>query len=351
MGLGIGIGPRLFRVRVSTRGVGLSSGIGPVSIWTSTSGARRRNQVRVRTGSVYYYADPAPRYQARTSSNVAMHDVTGLSALSLQPTGPDDLVRQLNEASRMALWPWAAGVTAFSAIASANTWWLALLVLVVGLAITVPLFLHQRVRNHVEVSYDVEGPVAEWFNAIVNGWPALQRLGGAWRITTSGAVQTTYQHKTNAGASAIVARTRTLFPLAPPRVLRTNVATPALSAGGQNLYVLPDRILVKSGKRWSDVGYNDLRVTSRPQQFIEDERPPSDSQQVGTTWKYVNVKGGPDRRFKDNRQFPVMLYGRIEIASRNGLNWILDLSQPAMAEWAANLLRSRPTTIPDAPRG
>lgn len=53
---------------------------------------------------------------------------------------------------------------------------------------------------------------------------------------------------------------------------------------------------------------------------IENGPTPSDSVQVGTTWKYVNKRGGPDRRFKDNRQLPVMQYGRIDLSTPGRLN-------------------------------
>lgn len=46
MGFGIGLGPRLFRVRVSTRGVRVSSGVGP--FWASTGTSRRRRSRRAR---------------------------------------------------------------------------------------------------------------------------------------------------------------------------------------------------------------------------------------------------------------------------------------------------------------
>ncbi|MFJ9775202.1 hypothetical protein ACIRVF_28805 [Kitasatospora sp. NPDC101157] len=64
---------------------------------------------------------------------------------------------------------------------------------------------------------------------------------------------------------------------------------------------------------------------------------PKDSQQVGATWKYVNVKGGPDKRFKNNPQLPVMLYGRLGFASASGLNILGDCSIPTAA---AQLARS-----------
>jgi hypothetical protein len=47
---------------------------------------------------------------------------------------------------------------------------------------------------------------------------------------------------------------------------------------------------------------------------------PSDSEVVETTWEKANKNGTPDKRFKDNFQIPVCLYGSIEIKSTSGIN-------------------------------
>lgn len=60
--------------------------------------------------------------------------------------------------------------------------------------------------------------------------------------------------------------------------------------------------------------------------FIEEEAVPKDAEVVGRTWKYVNKSGGPDRRFKNNRELPICLYGEIELRSESGLNTVLMFS-------------------------
>jgi hypothetical protein len=102
-------------------------------------------------------------------------------------------------------------------------------------------------------------------------------------------------------------------------------------AGRRRLYLLPDRILVYDGRRVGAVEYNALRLESATTRFIEDESPPTDAQQVDSTWKYVNKKGGPDRRFNDNRQLPIMQYGELRWSSASGLNELHQVSAPAAA--------------------
>lgn len=49
----------------------------------------------------------------------------------------------------------------------------------------------------------------------------------------------------------------------------------------------------------------------RSARFIEEETPPADAAVVDQTWRQVNRKGGPDRRFNNNRELPIgRLYGK-----------------------------------------
>jgi hypothetical protein len=54
------------------------------------------------------------------------------------------------------------------------------------------------------------------------------------------------------------------------------------------------------------------------------------------------VKGGPDRRYKNNRQLPVMLYGEIEFATPSGLHWQMQCSRPDAAKVVADTIRRAP---------
>jgi len=84
------------------------------------------------------------------------------------------------------------------------------------------------------------------------------------------------------------------------------------------------------------------RITDVQQRFIESGTGvPRDGVQIDTTWQYVNVKGGPDRRFKNNRRLPVMLYDRVTITSGQGLSWDMHLSRHDVAEWWTKIMQNR----------
>jgi hypothetical protein len=89
------------------------------------------------------------------------------------------------------------------------------------------------------------------------------------------------------------------------------------------------------GQRLASVPYEQLRVHYKPGPFVEDGFAAPDAEFIETTWRYVNKSGGPDRRFRDNRQLPVFRYGEIHLASPLGVRIVLQTSSRACAEGAA----------------
>lgn len=108
--------------------------------------------------------------------------------------------------------------------------------------------------------------------------------------------------------------------------------SPALPAGRQVLCFFPDRLLVFDKNAVGAVAYDALTIESAPRRFIEEEAVPVDSTVVDHTWRYVNKKGGPDKRFKNNRQLPVCLYEEITVRSASGLNEALQVSKQGIGE-------------------
>ncbi|BCB91184.1 DUF4236 domain-containing protein [Phytohabitans suffuscus] len=103
-------------------------------------------------------------------------------------------------------------------------------------------------------------------------------------------------------------------------------------------HFLPDRALLRQGSEYAELPYDSLRVSAAPQRFVESGAVPRDSRVVDTTWQYANVRGGPDRRFKNNRQLPVMLYGRLTLHTPAGFYMAWDFSRPEAADALADAI-------------
>ena len=144
-----------------------------------------------------------------------------------------------------------------------------------------------------------------------------------WRIMQSSKV---IDRKYSGGASNAVKRTsctankKALFPF------KSNIPAASFKAGKETLIFLPDKLFIIQKSKVGALNYSDIETSKRTTQFIEDEKVPKDASIVGRTWQYVNKSGGPDKRFKNNRELPICLYGEIELKSATGLNTILMFS-------------------------
>lgn len=88
---------------------------------------------------------------------------------------------------------------------------------------------------------------------------------------------------------------------------------------------------MQDGSRIGAITYRDLELRWQDSRFIEDGPVPSDARIIDHTWKHPNKSGGPDRRFKDNKQIPICLYEVIHFRSDSGLNELLEFSRTGNA--------------------
>ncbi|WP_437774003.1 TerB N-terminal domain-containing protein [Arthrobacter sp. KNU40] len=276
------------------------------------------------------------------SSDVIFEDQRGASVQALAPTSADDLVQQLNEAGgRKPLTRW---VVLALVLLGLITMPFGLVVWLLGIPVVWWVVQRDRARRSVVIFYDVNDEHARQFQSLVDAGNSLAQSQKLWRINKAGSLQTGHQQKVNAGATSLVGRSVAGFTYAGPRELVTNIAVPGVSADGTSMYFLPDRILVANKRTFTDIGYDSLRVQERQTNFIESPGvTPSDAIQVGSTWQYVNKKGGPDRRFKNNPVLPIMKYTELELDSVNGFRWILQVSNAQAAALFARELRSSAT--------
>ena len=196
-------------------------------------------------------------------------------------------------------------------------------VALIGLAL---LARNNDVMNGTAIlNYSFEGESAQVFSVMKESFTGLAACRGVWHVEASGA---TSDWKRNAGASTLERRTESRLSVSRPPKVECNIDVPTLSAGRRSLYFFPDRLLVYDPSGVGAVSYAELKAQSIQGRFIESDGVHSDSQQVGTTWRFVARNGGPDRRFNNNRQLPILLYGKVSLTSTSGLNELFQYSVP-----------------------
>jgi hypothetical protein len=183
-----------------------------------------------------------------------------------------------------------------------------------------------RYRRSVKIEYSLDETAGQIASALAEAFADLRNCAFIWSIRAQGS---TSDWKRNAGANALIKRQRTYLQAKRPSCIRGNFSFPCITIGAEELYLLPDAMLILTSKSVTALRYVDFSLSSRPTRFIEDDTVPRDTTVVGQTWQYLNKKGGPDRRFHDNRQLPVCLYGEMNFTSPGGLNGILQFSNSA----------------------
>lgn len=171
-----------------------------------------------------------------------------------------------------------------------------------------PLYTHFDAR--VPLFYNLNNDGLERLRALRKAFEVIAQCDYVWRYEGE---ERTDDWKRNAGAGTLVTRSRffpTLVNESP--AFDSNVVF-GISFGNPTLFLLPDSFILSTGGRYQPIGMS-LDVKASITDFREGEASPRDAALVGTTWRYVNKSGGPDRRFNDNRQIPIYRYGQLEIS-------------------------------------
>jgi hypothetical protein len=207
--------------------------------------------------------------------------------------------------------------------------------------------LIDRKRRTVTLEYHLHDDQLRTFNHMVE---AFKRICNCERVWCVPLLVQQRDWKRNAGASQTIQAQKTTPRIRTPPLIKSNLTFPALQAGKETIYFAPDAILVVAGSSVAALRYDQVEVDAYSIKFIEDDGAPRDTQVIGETWQFVNKKGGPDRRFTNNRKLPICLYGRLSLKSDSGLNEMFQFSQAeAATQFASSVVAMRHATTPEQP--
>lgn len=216
--------------------------------------------------------------------------------------------------------------------------WLAILSIVVAVGVCWFASIKDALHKTTVAIYDLEPDIEMAYQQLHDAFDQLRSCSRTWHISARGDV---IDRKYHAGADSLIKRQPVVLRKGEPPSLKTNLEIPMIPVGREVLAFMPDRILVFAPDGVGSVGYEALGLEFGDSKFVEEEALPSDAIVIGTTWRYVNKKGGPDRRFKDNREIPICAYEQLRFWSTTGLNEIIQISRKGVA----NLLRDALSTM------
>ena len=206
-----------------------------------------------------------------------------------------------------------------------------------------------RNRKTMSIWYDLDEDVEKSYQQVHEAFAKLERCDKAWHYVATATVKNT---KYNAGAEGLVSRKSIRLSVGQVSYIRTNVAVPKIPTGAETLMFFPDRLYVFTARDVGAVSYSDLSLDVFNQVFVES---PSnlafDAKIVDKTWRYVNKKGGPDKRFRDNPELPVVEYENISFKSSTGLNEVIQLSKKGYGEVLKEVVGNLANTLGQAEVG
>ena len=322
-GVGVSVGVKGFRLGSGPRGNYVHMGRDGLYYRSTIPGGVRSNQHPA------FPASPAPL--APTGSLISMKEIDSVSVLELRDSSSADLLDEMNRKHQLvAFWPIVLAISILLAVvpaALALPWWS--FIIVFGVTIPAIFLVHSRdqINKTTVLFYELEEEAELAYQNLHKSFKVLCNCSRAWHVSASGKITNPSEQKRHAGASELIKRKSIQLSLNPPPYVSTNLAIPCVPVGSQKLYFFPDRVLVYENGRVGAVSYSDLNIQLQNSRFIEEEAP-RDAQVVDHTWRYVNKSGGPDKRFRDNRQLPICFYGEIHFTSQSGLNELIQLSKP-----------------------
>jgi len=147
--------------------------------------------------------------------------------------------------------------------------------------------------------------IAAAYTAFVKSGLTLQR-------STLGVTHTSEVHldaytgrKGFGGANKLVTDGNVEIHTARPQYSETNFVPLCISVDTKNLYFLPHVLVVQNGLDVSANSYDSVRL--RVSEWnLQVQSVPQDAEFLGYVWKFMNKDGGPDRRYNNNFQIPVI---------------------------------------------
>ncbi len=327
------------RFNLSKSGIGVSAGIKGFRVGSSPRG----NYVHMGRGGLYYRASlskPAntPRmpnspestapHLPPSGTDVIMLDVDSGETGRIVDASSRALVEELQAKRCLARYAPAAivlGLVAclYAAFKEQGPVIVAALILAT-IAAFILVGLWDKNRKTTVIFYNLVDDAESVYRNVFEAFEFLSTARRIWHIPSRGAVR---DRKYHAGANKIVHREPIQVRFENPPFVRTNIPTPSLAVGAQTLYFFPDKVLVFEKNHVGGLSYDSLSSAITATGFIETDGVPSDAKIIGHTWRYVNKGGGPDKRFKDNRQIPIAQYEEVHFTSSSGLNELLQVSR------------------------
>lgn len=323
-GLRYTVGPKGTRTTIGLPGTGLS--------WTEYR-SHKANKPTISPA-----ANNPTVAQAAQSIATTRHTIESAPANTINALSTSELASILATVQkRTRFTPAIVAITliiSFVALASNSSTLAPISVLFAIFSITTSTLL-DRYRRSIKIEYNAEGTAEIISKTLAETFSDVRLCKATWAIASTAS---TSDWKRNAGASRLNEREPIYLKFGKPNCIRGDISLPAIKTAKQELYFLPDALLLRTKGSVAALTYQEISFQNACVNFVEERTAPRDAAVLGYTWRFINKDGSPDRRFNGNRQIPICQYGQMSFHSATGLNCVIQYSQYLAAERFAKAL-------------
>ena len=335
------VGP--LRFNLSKSGIGVSAGVTGLRFGAGPRGNYihmgreglylRRSLPPAGKGQPMPTGKQTPASHNPSVTTGGLQEIDSGSVLQMTDASSAELLQELNDKHKAGKYFQVAlilsAVLLLAGFFQGAPWWLMLLLMVGAALVCWVVFTKDQIRKTTVLFYELETDVENAFQKLHDAYDKLKSCSRAWHIEAQGDVK---DKKYHGGAGAAVQRSVISLDAGAPPGIKSNLIIPLIPTGIQTLAFMPDRLLVFDRAGIGAVHYKDLELQVEETKFIEQDNVPSDAKVVEKTWRYINKKGGPDMRFKDNPELPICAYEVLRFRSKTGLNEEIYVSRSGVAE-------------------
>lgn len=312
---GINLGG-VFKINLSKSGIGYSWGTKGYRITKTANGQIRKN-TSIPSMGISYSENISKRNDIKKqgineSRTITIGETTYYNSQNLDEMLKNDIV--LNKIKNIHILNFIANI-------------LCILILFLPIGLLIKLII--SIWGKIELKYEFDEYSKEKYNALNNVIDIMKKNNKIWRVTSS---VRNRNIKYSYGATNAIARNTIKILKGTPWYIKSNIDIYYISDIYKKIYLTPDRIIILDGFKVFGCKYNNLEFNIFDSTYVESGIIPKDAKVIHYTWKYVNKKGGPDKRFKDNRKLPVCDYGGLIVNSGDNIKCRIQFSNIDLTE-------------------
>lgn len=173
-------------------------------------------------------------------------------------------------------------------------------------------------NTKIAVEFEAGDAAQRAYSAMVRAFDALKPSGKKWDVTAD---RSTNQFVERTLANRTVDRHLVTFEFSSTDLIQfSGRAMRFENVNGDDILIYPGvAVIPRADGVFALIDIRELKIDFERVRFHEGEGVPGDAEVIGHTWAKTNKDGSPDRRFKENYQIPICLYGQIAFQSQTGV--------------------------------